>query len=98
MKIQQPGGEAGPTLRGLPRGYVKVQSDGKRKPCVVFGQSFPSWLPVLSKLGFEAVIGMLRTDEHLAKAEAFVGDKCVIWCGSDWGVFGATVLDFSGQE
>jgi hypothetical protein len=98
IKIRRLDGEARPTLRGLTRGYVKVRSDGKLKPCVVFGQSFPSWLPVLSELGFEAVLVLLRTDEHLAKVEAFVGDKCVIWCGSDWGAFGATVPDFSGRE
>jgi hypothetical protein len=85
-------------LQGLTRGYVKVRRDGKLKPCVVFGQSFPSWLPVLHGLGFEAVIVLLRMDEHLAQVEAFVGNKYVIWCGSDWGAFGHTVPNFSGQE
>jgi hypothetical protein len=98
MKMQRLDGEAQPTLRGLTRGYVKVQSGGKLKPCVVFGQSFPSWLPILSELGFGTVLVLLRTDEDLAKVEAFVGDKCVIRCGSDWVAFGATVPDFSGRE
>jgi hypothetical protein len=98
MKIQRLDGEAQPTLQGLTRGYVKVRSNGKLKPCVVFGQSFPSWLPVLSELGFEVALVLLCTDEHLSKVEAFVGDKCAIWCGSDWGAFGATVPDLSGRE
>jgi hypothetical protein len=55
---------------------------------VVVGSSFPSWLPVFYELGFEAVLVLLRLSEHLARVESFVGDKCVIWCGADWGAFG----------
>jgi hypothetical protein len=95
-KIRRLDGEARPTLRGLTRGYVKVRSDGKLKPCVVVGSSFPSWLPVLHELGFEAVLVLLRSSDHLARVESFVGDKCVIWCGADLGAFGQTVPIFSG--
>jgi hypothetical protein len=87
-KIRGLDGEARPTLRGLSQGYVKVCRDWKLKPCVVVGSSFPSWLPVLCELGFEAVLVLLRLSEHLARVESFVGDKCVIWCGADWGAFG----------
>jgi hypothetical protein len=27
-----------------------------------------------------------------------VGDKCVIWCGSDWGAFGTAVPNFCGRN
>jgi hypothetical protein len=35
-----------------------------------FGQTFPSWLPVLQKLGFEAVLVLHLLDKHLVKVEA----------------------------
>jgi hypothetical protein len=79
-------------------GFVKVRKDGELKPCVVLGSTFPSWLPVLRELGFEPVLILLRSDVYLEEVEAFVRDKCVIWCGSDWEAFGTAVPHFSGRD
>jgi hypothetical protein len=98
VKLGHLDGEARPTLRGLMTGFVKVCKDGKLKPCIVFGSAFPSWLPVLRELGVEPVLILLRSDACLEEVEAFVGDKCVILCGSKWKAFGAAVPNFSGRE
>jgi hypothetical protein len=50
------------------------------------------------KLGFEPVLILLRSDACLEEVEAFVRDKCVIWCGSDWESFGTAVPNFSGRD
>jgi hypothetical protein len=62
------------------------------------GIIFPSWLPVLTEVGFEPVLILLRSDACLEEVETFVGNKCVIWCGSDWGAFGTAVPNFSGRD
>jgi hypothetical protein len=86
-------------LRGLTTGFVKVRKDCKLKPCVMFGSTFRSWLPVVTELGFEPVLILLRLDACLEEVvETFVGDKCVIWCGSDWEAFGSAVPNFSGRD
>jgi hypothetical protein len=83
VKFRRLDGEAPPTLRGLTTGFVKVRKDCELKPCAVLGSIFPSWLPVLTELGFDPVLILLRSDAFLEEVETFVGDKCVIWCGSD---------------
>jgi hypothetical protein len=98
VKFRRLDGEARPTLRGLTTGFVKVWKDCELKPCVVLGSIFPSCLPVLTELGFELVLILLRLDACLEEVETFEGDKCVIWCGSDWGAFGTAVPNFSGRD
>jgi hypothetical protein len=53
---------------------------------------------VLRELGFEPVLILLRSDACLEEVEAFVGDKCVIWCGPNWEAFGTAVPNFSGRD
>jgi hypothetical protein len=82
------------TLRGLTTGIVKLRSDEALLACVVFGGEFSSWLPVLRELGYRAILVLLREGKHLEAVEDLVEDKCAIWCGSDWGVFGAAMPSF----
>mgnify|MGYP000750963664 CR=1 FL=1 len=87
-----------PTLRGLTTGVVKVRSDVALIPCVVFGSLVPGRLFVLRELGYEAVLVVLKSDDCLAEVEDIVGAKCMIWCGSDWGVFGQSLPNFNGRK
>jgi hypothetical protein len=47
------------------------------------------------ELGFEV---LLQSTKYLDEVAAFVEDKCVIWCGSDWASFGKTVPNFMGES
>ena len=82
------------TLRGLTTGIVKLRTDSELKPCVVFGGEFSSWIPVLRELGYRAVLVILRDEKLLATVEDLVDDKCAIWCGPDWTVFGQAMPYF----
>jgi hypothetical protein len=53
---------------------------------------------VLRELGYEAVLVVLKSDDCLAEVEDIVGAKCMIWCGSDWGVFGQSLPNFNGRK
>ena len=87
-----------PTLRGLTTGIVKVRSDLVLKPCVVMGDTLPSWLFTLRDLGFEAIFVVLKSAIHLSEVETLVGDKCAIWCGSSWSDLLDTGPRFAGQS
>jgi hypothetical protein len=82
------------TLRGLTTGVVKLRSDTELLPCVVFGGEFASWLPVLGELGYRAILVLLQEETHLEAVGDMVDDKCAVWCGPDWGVFGAAMPSF----
>jgi hypothetical protein len=82
------------TLRGLTTGIVRLRSDEALLPCVVFGGGFSSWLPVLRELGYRAILVLLRDEKHLEAVEDLVEGKCAVWCGLDWGVFGAAMPSF----
>jgi hypothetical protein len=81
-------------LRGLMTGIVQLRSDEDLLPCVVFGGGFSSWLPVLRELGYRAILVLLREEKYLGAVEDLVEDKCAVWCGPDWGVFGAAMPSF----
>mmetsp|Transcript_18233 Transcript_18233/g.45137 ORF Transcript_18233/g.45137 Transcript_18233/m.45137 type:complete len:1296 (-) Transcript_18233:2196-6083(-) len=70
-------------LRGLASGVVDARLSNKL-PCIVFGDSYPSWLAFAGQLGYEPVAVILRSDKFLTAVEASVGDQCVIWCFPDW--------------
>jgi hypothetical protein len=61
---------------------------------VVFGGDFSSWLPVLQELGYRAIQVLLHEEKYLGAVEDLVEDKCAIWGGPDWGVFGAAMPSF----
>jgi hypothetical protein len=61
---------------------------------VVFGDTFPCWLPVLGELGLRAVMVMLKDNAMLDAVEAIVDDACVVVVGKNWGVFGTQVPNF----
>jgi hypothetical protein len=86
------------TLRGLTTGIVKLRSDSDLLPCVVFGEELSSWLPVLGELGYRAILVLLRDEKHLAAVEDLVEDKCAVWCGPDWGVFGEAMPSFGNAR
>jgi hypothetical protein len=48
---------------------------------VVFGDTFPCWLPVLEELGLRAVMVMLKDDAMLDAVEAILDDACVVVVG-----------------
>jgi hypothetical protein len=54
------------------------------KPCVVFGDVLPSWLPVLEYLGYKAVAVILKHATMLSLVESLVGDECVIYAAANW--------------
>jgi hypothetical protein len=96
------------TLRGLTTGIVRLRSDEALLPCVVFGGGFSSRLPVLRELGYQAILvhspgielgtfawkADIRDEKHLEAVEDLVEDKCAVWCGPDWGVFGVAMPSF----
>jgi hypothetical protein len=81
-------------LRGLTTGVVKLRGDTDLRPCVVFGDEYSSWIPVLRELGYRAILVLLRTDKYLAAVEDSVEDNCAIWSGADWSVFQAAMPSF----
>jgi hypothetical protein len=87
-----------PTLRGLATGSVRLRVSDGGKACVVFGDKFPSWLPVLKEMGLRAVMVLLRSNAMLGAVEALVDDACVVVCGKDWSVLGSQVPHFGSRE
>mmetsp|Transcript_18229 Transcript_18229/g.45121 ORF Transcript_18229/g.45121 Transcript_18229/m.45121 type:complete len:1319 (-) Transcript_18229:2184-6140(-) len=77
---------AGFDLRGLARGKVDPRLHQKR-PCIVFGDSYPSWLAFAPQLGYEPALVVLRSPEFLSAVEDSVSDHCVIVCSPDWTCF-----------
>ena len=86
------------TLRGLATGSVRLRVSDGGKACVIFGDQFSSWLPVLHEMGLRAVMVLLRSDQMLDAVEALVDDSCVVVCGSDWSVFGSKMPHFGSRE
>jgi hypothetical protein len=74
-------GSARHTLRGLAPGCVRLRESNGGKACVVFGDTFPCWLPVLEELGLRAVMVMLKDDAMLDAVEAILDDACVVVVG-----------------
>jgi hypothetical protein len=87
------------TLRGLTTGVVRLRQGCGLAPCVVFGGEFPSWLPVLQELGFQAIFVALRSSLHLKSVENLVDHTCAVWSGPNWTVLASQMPFFaSGQR
>ena len=57
------GQEERPTLRGLTTGSVKIREAASGVSYIVFGDVFPSWLPVLDELGLRPELVFFTGDE-----------------------------------
>lgn len=84
------------SLRGQAIGRVNPLLKDKR-PCVIFGDSYPSWLAFVSQLGYSPVMVVLRSEQYLSVVEASVPEGCVIWCMPDWTALIAKVPHFTGR-
>jgi hypothetical protein len=63
------------------KGVIPVSPEQNRVPCVVFGDTFSSWLPCLGKLGFRAVLVVLRTGKYVQIVSHLVDSTCRIDIG-----------------
>lgn len=88
---------AGISHRGLAKGRVDPRIKDKR-PCVIFGEAYPSWLAFVSQLGYRPVMVVLRSDRYLPLVEASVADDCTIWCFQDWTTLVAKLPHFDGRD
>jgi hypothetical protein len=73
---------------------VKLRGDTDLRPCVVFGDEYSSWIPVLRELGYQAILVLLRSDKYLAAVADSVEENCAVWSGADWSVFQAAMPSF----
>ena len=72
------------TLRGLTVGSVPVKGGDYRRPCVLFGREFTSWLPALQELGLRCVwICCTVEPSCFSLLQALVGDDCPITTWTD---------------
>ena len=69
--------------RGLARGVVDSQLRNKL-PCVIFGEAYPCWLAFASQLGYDPVLVVLESEDHLATVHASVPDHCAVIASDDW--------------
>ena len=66
-----------------------MESQSSLTPCVVFGQRFPIWLPILKQLGYRPVLVFLREKTYIHQVEAGIPDGCIVLSGANWQVFAA---------
>jgi hypothetical protein len=72
-----------PTLRGLVIGSRLIEATRTLTPCIVFGDSFSSWLSCLGELGFCATAVVLESPRFLDLAQSLVDTSCQIYVGID---------------
>lgn len=85
------------SLRGVAKGCVDPRLKAKR-PCIIFGDTYPSWLAFVGQLGYIPVMVILRSDKYLSVVEQIVPEECGIWCMPDWSALIAKIPHFTGRE
>ena len=67
------------TLRGLTVGSLPVKAGDYRRPCVVFGREFSSWIPALHELGLKCVWICLTGESTFSSLiQTLVSGDCLI--------------------
>lgn len=89
--------EGSQSLRGLAKGRVDARLRNKR-PCIIFGDAYPSWIAFAPQLGYEPVLVILRSEKFLSAVEASVPETCSVWCIPDWSALIGRVPHFVGRD